>query len=230
MRNLYRQFSIIIAVVLAIAAGERVAFTQATVREYEQDGVRYRETRQVTKRPINEVQYEQQQRTVYKEKYDTKVQTNYRTVMTPVTEYRSEPYLANRWNPFATPYWTYQYVPTTRWEARREEIRTPITQRNWVPEQQTVSVPKTTQRMVQDEVVSKIAIGTAGNTANGVGSIARGFNAPGNASGNISTDPFAAGGPSAVANRNSTWGGVKLDGEPSRDPLNAWRPAEPVRR
>jgi hypothetical protein len=163
------------------------AFGQ-TVREFEENGIRYLETKQVVQRPIPKTDWREQQQTVYHERYDTQWQTNYRTYLTPVTEYRQELYLANRWNPFAAPYWTYRYVPVTRWETRQEPYSVPIAQRSWVPEQQTVRVPQTTMQVATEEFVTKRAIGPANGAA-----------------------PAAASPPAAIARRNVMGGIQKLD-------------------
>lgn len=139
------------------------AIAQQTDNIVTENGVRYRVTEQKIRRPISNTQWQEQQQTVYREKYDTNIQTTYRTVMVPVTEYRTETYLANRWNPFGTPYWATRQVPSIRWEARQQEIRTPVAQRSYVAEQQTVRVPVTNQQFVEDTITSKVAIGFDGN-------------------------------------------------------------------
>lgn len=157
-------------VVAVLAATSLLATTpslkaQQTESIVEENGIRYRVTKQITKRPIYETKVEQQQQTVYREQYNTQFQTSYRTYLVPITEYRMEPYVANRWNPFAAPYTAYRYVPVTRWETRQEPISVPIVRRDWVPQQQTVHIPRTTTTMVEDEVVSKIALGPATNSS-----------------------------------------------------------------
>jgi hypothetical protein len=153
-------FSLAVLIV-SLALSTREAAGQASVEYVEEGGVRYRVTKQLVQRPISQTDWQEQQQTVYRERYDTQWQTNYRTHLTPVTEYRQKLYLANRWNPLATPYWTYRYVPVTRWEARQESYSTPIAQRTWMPEQQTVRIPRTTTQMATEEHVSKVAVGPA---------------------------------------------------------------------
>ncbi|MEX2140389.1 MAG: hypothetical protein WD894_14085 [Pirellulales bacterium] len=145
----------------SLAFSTRWAAGQTSVEIVEEGDVRYQVTKQVIQRPVSKTEWDEKQQTVYRERYDTQWQTNYRTYLTPVTEYRQELYLANRWNPLATPYWTYRYVPVTRWEARQEPYSVPIAQRTWVPEQQTVRIPRTTTLMATEEHVSKMVIGTA---------------------------------------------------------------------
>jgi hypothetical protein len=156
-----------------------------SIREFVENGNRVRETRQTVQRPVSKTEWLEQQQTVYREQFNTQWQTNYRTYLTPVTEYRQELYLANRWNPLAMPYWTYRYVPITRWEARQEPYSVPIAERTLVPEQRTVHIPQTTTQMVTDEHISRVVIGPA----------------PGSST--ISSSP-----PTAVA-RQETIGGVK---------------------
>jgi hypothetical protein len=147
--------------IVGLVASTRQAAAQTSVDFVEDDRFRYQVTKRVVPRAVTKTEWVEQQQTVYRDRYDTQWQTNYRTVLTPVTEYRQELYLANRWNPLATPYWTYRYVPVTRWEARQEPYSVPIAQRTWVPEQQTVRIPQTTTQMATEEHVSKVVIGPA---------------------------------------------------------------------
>lgn len=146
-----------------LAAGTpRNGFAQVSeVKEFVKDGIRYRETKQTVRRPIYENKIEEQQQTVFQERYDTKWQTSYRTYQAPIVEYRMVPYLANRWNPFAEPYWTYRQAPVTRWETRQQELRTPVMERSWEPRQQTVKVIKPTQRMAEESSTTIVALGPA---------------------------------------------------------------------
>jgi hypothetical protein len=155
---------------LMIAAGMIVCLSSSglaaqEVKETVENGILYRTTKQVMRRPMTETRWEEQKQTVFREQYDTQWQTSYRTLHTPVIEYQAQAYLANRWNPFGTPYWSYRYVPITRWEMRQEPMHTPITQRNWVPVEQTVHVPRTNTHLVEEEVISKVAVGPVGGSS-----------------------------------------------------------------
>ena len=174
--------------IVSLFDSTRPAVAQTSVDYVEEGGVRYRVTKQIVPRPISKTEWDEQQQTVYRERYDTQWQTNYRTYLTPVTEYRQELYLANRWNPLGTPYWTYRYVPVTRWEARQEPYSVPIAQRTWVPEQHTVRIPRTTTQMATEEHVSKVVIGPA-----------------------ASGGPLATSPPTAVARREPIGGVQKLE-------------------
>jgi hypothetical protein len=178
---------------VALCAAPHKAWAQSTSKIVTgEDGVRYLETTQRVPRPISKTDWEQHQQTVFRERYETQWHTNYRTYLTPVTEYRAELYLANRWNPLAMPYWTYRYVPVTRWESRAEPYSVPISQRTLVPEQQTVQIPRTTTQMATAEYVSRVPLGPA--TGDG-------------------WQP--AGGGTAVARGNAP-GGIKLNSDPPR--------------
>ena len=130
-----------------------------TVRFYEKDGVTYRETRSVTQRPLWETRTEARNETVYREQVKTDFRNVERTRLTPVTECRTEPYWVHRWNPFRQPYMAYRTVPRTTLQAQREIVSQPVVSRNWVPETRTVHVPVHRQRLVQEEVVSRVAVG-----------------------------------------------------------------------
>jgi hypothetical protein len=147
--------------VLAVALASAPALAQAQTREVDVGGTRYVETTREVPRTILRTEWDEQQQTVYHERYDTQWHTNYRTYMTPITEYRQELYLANRWNPFGAPFWTYRYVPVTRWEARQEPYQVPIAQRTMVPHQQTVRIPRTVAQTVTDQYITRVALDPA---------------------------------------------------------------------
>jgi hypothetical protein len=128
------------------------------------DGVTYLVTKRTVQRPISETRYEDRQQTVYVEQLQTQIVPSQRTTWAPVVEYVTEPYVANRWNPFGTPYLSYRTVPHLRWEARNEQLQIPVVQRQVVPQQQTVKVPVVTPRFATEEYTSKVAVGTAAGT------------------------------------------------------------------
>ena len=128
------------------------------VRFYEQDGVTYRETRRTVQRPVSETRMEQTTRTVYRQECTSELRKTSRTWWTPVTEYCCQPYLVGRWNPFVVPYYSYRYVPRTRWCQRTEQVDMPVTCCRCVPHTQTVQVPVTTRRMACGQVISRVAV------------------------------------------------------------------------
>jgi hypothetical protein len=129
------------------------------VRYYEKDGVTYRETRQVVRRPVCETQFRPSTQTVYREEWTTELRSTQRTWWSPVTDYRCEAYWVGRWNPLVEPYLAYRSVPRTHWEQRTEVVQVPITCRRLVPETRSVQVPVATRRMVEEEVITRVAVG-----------------------------------------------------------------------
>ncbi len=134
------------------------------VRYFEKDGVTYREVSRRVQRPISETRVEERAQTVYREQYVTESRPTTRTVYTPVTEYHLEARWHGLLNPFVQPYVGYHHVPRTRWETRVEEIPQTVTRRQLVPETRTVQVPVRSHRMVEDEVITRTAVGPSRNT------------------------------------------------------------------
>ena len=159
---LLRYFLGLSVLVSLLPAALRLISPQAAraddVRYYTQDGVNYCETRQVIQRPVVETHYEDQQRTVYVEQYKTQMQSVTRTYQVPVTTYAPEVYWVNRWNPFAEPYQATRYVPQTHWETRTDTVQVPTLVREVVPQQQTVKMPITTQRTVNEEHIARVPV------------------------------------------------------------------------
>jgi hypothetical protein len=130
----------------------------ADVRYYQENGVTYRETRYKVQHPVTETVLVDQPRTVYREKIDTELRDTVRSYQVPVTEYRSEPFILNRWNPFAKPIVAQRLVPVTQMVTRTETVKVPLTKRQIVPETTTVKVAVTRTRMVDEEITSRIAV------------------------------------------------------------------------
>lgn len=145
-------------VALAVLAGWNSPALAQEVRYVNRDGITYRETVERVKKPVSETTYQTYNETVYKERYTTKVQESQRTYLAPVTEYQWEAYTPVTLNIFAPPRVAYRWVPRTRWETRSETVRTPVTRRDLVPEERTVSRPQTSLRMVEEERITRIAI------------------------------------------------------------------------
>ena len=161
-------------------------------RDYEENGVTYRETRRTVSEPVTEIQCVDQQRTVgFREQVDVQMCDQTRTYFVPVTEYRLEAHWRGRFNPFVQPYLAQRIVPYTRYETRVETFKTPVATRQLLPITSTVKVPVTTQRVVQREIVSRVAIS---------GTPTRAVPSP-------SSDPFASS--TAVASRPVSVGGIQ---------------------
>ena len=124
-----------------------------------QTGLKYQMTcRQLGKQFVTETHVENRPYTVYTDRTTTEFQPSYQNVYTPVTEYSWEPYLANRWNPFSQPTVDYHYVPHTRWDVRTEEQQIPVVRTKRLPEQHTAQVPVVTQRWVDVEHITRMAV------------------------------------------------------------------------
>jgi hypothetical protein len=240
---------------LAVAASVRAD----DVTYFEKNGVTYRETHTKVQRPITELRYNDQRRTVYREQLNTSTQTVNRTYHAPVTEYQTRSKLVGRWNPFVRqPYYEHTQVPVTRWQQRSEAVQVPVTTRSIVPETTTVRVPVASTRIVEDEVIHRVAVGTrptvaaAPPAAAPVASIApappqiAARPAAGPRYGSVQatapmpvvvTQPSSAAQPSAVSQASTVGapvaiGGIsKLDSDPPRVGNNVpWRRADVSRR
>lgn len=150
----------------ALAASAMLALLAAApaancedVRYYEENGVTYRETRQVVQRPVTEVTHQPTDRTVLREQYRTEMHDTVQVYSAPVTEWRYEAYWVGRWNPFMQPYLAQRLVPYTRWETRTAKAQTPVVKREVVSEVRTEHVPVVTSRMVNEEVIRRVAVG-----------------------------------------------------------------------
>jgi len=180
------------------------------VRYYEKDGVTYRETRRIVQRPVRETRMQSSTETVYRDETSCEFRETYRTRWIPVTEYRYEPHLVGRWNPFVTPYLTSRLVPRTHWEQQTETISVPVTCRRLVPETRTVQVPVAVVRTVPEEVITRTAVGPA-------------------ASAKLAT--LAAAPQTPKLARSEAVGGVaRLDNDPPRQGVStAWRASTTLR-
>ena len=140
------------------------------VRYVERDGITYREVVQKIKKPVSETTYQTHTEQFLQERYTTDMSESQRVYYTPVTEYQWEAYTPLSLNPFAPPRVAYRWVPRTRYEQRVETVRTPVTRRELVPAERTVSRPVTTLRMVEEEQVTRIAIAPPPQSATSIAS------------------------------------------------------------
>ena len=151
------------AVVLTWAALSASGLRAQSVREYEDNGIRYRETTQIIQRLIPETRYEQRETTVYRERYTTDMQESIRTYQVPVTEQQWVLGYQRTWNIFRPPVPSYRLLPVTRWETRTETVRIPVTRREYIPEHRVQQVPITTMRLAEERIVRRVPIGTVNN-------------------------------------------------------------------
>jgi hypothetical protein len=134
--------------------------TGSNVRYYEENGVTYQETHHTFQRQIPETSLQPQTRTVLRSQTKTDMHDIVRTVQVPITEYKMEVYYQNRFNPFVQPTPAYRYVPVTRYEARTEVTRVPVTRNEVTPTTETYHVPITTYRTVPESSTHRVAIGS----------------------------------------------------------------------
>jgi hypothetical protein len=194
----------------ALAFGASASALRADdVRYYDNNGVTYRETRQVVRHPITETHLETRESTVYQNRLTTEMRDTPRSIPVAITEYHWTPVYRRTWNLFAPPVLTYELLPQTRWETRNDTVQTPYVHSEMVPQKVTQQVPVTTQRLVESEYVSRVAVGPS----------------TGAAASNIAGAAPAGGGPSAsVADRSAIGGIHQLDSDPPRSGAT-WRPA-----
>lgn len=153
---IHRQF---IAVFVATLALTQVA--QAQQVETDPSGKQWQVSRYTTKQLVPDSRVEERPYTVYTEHVSTELHPTYRNVYTPVVEYTWEPYMANRWNPFAQPTVAYRYVPHTRWDVHTEETQIPVTRRDMVPVTRTAQVSVVGQKWVDVEHTTKVALSSS---------------------------------------------------------------------
>lgn len=136
------------------------------------DGVTYDVVRRPVTTYVPVVEHQSKQETFYRPQVSTQYQTHNQTYLTPITEYKLVPRLVGRWNPFVQPYWTYEYAPVTRWEARPTTVQVPLTKTDMIPETRTTQVPVTTYKPHQEWKVVQMTkkSGTPGQPATAIAS------------------------------------------------------------
>lgn len=218
-----RRFATPAALAMLLLASRFAAVAADDVKYCEKDGITYRETRQVVRRPVVETHLEARETTVYRDKFTTETKDVPRTIPVAITEYHWVPVWRRSLNPFAPPYLAYQMVPQTRWTTRSDTVKASVMRHEVVPEKVTQQVPVTTQRYVEDEIVSRVAVGSR---PAGAASLA-GSPPPAVAPAAPAAAPI---GGSSVANRPAIGGIQKLDTDPPRG-TSDWRPgSDAVRR
>lgn len=177
------------------------------VTEYDQNGLRYRETKRIVPRPVYETQWVEQTREVHRPTFTTQSQPTTRTVYVPITEYRTQPVLVGRWNPFIEPYYEYRLVPVTRWETRQETVNVPIVRQQNSAEKQIVKVPVTKMRYENEEFIRREIVGRAtGQPATGQPATAQ----PASAAASTAARE------NPTVRRDGRIGGISLQGDPPR--------------
>lgn len=194
--------------VLTLACGT-LNLSSARAQEIEtRNGVRYQVTRQVQQVREPTTVMQSQQQTVYAPQLTTNTVTHQQLYCVPNTTYQWNTTLRGRWNPFVTPYWTYDLRPVTTWSTQVANVQIPTNQVAWVPQTQTVQVPVTAYRTVEKEVITRVALNDSPN--------------PGLAG----AQPLSSGPTATIAARpsNSTsLGGVQMVNDPPREGTGGWQ-------
>ncbi len=152
---------------MLIGIGSLAATAQEVTYE-ERDGVRYQVTRQVVKQQVPTTVMQDRQQTIYAPQTTTENISHQQMYTIPVTQYQVVPILVGRWNPFMTPYWTYEVEPVTTWQNQVANVQIPVNRVAWVPKTQTVQVPVTEFRTAEREIITRVAVSnhaTGGNQA-----------------------------------------------------------------
>jgi hypothetical protein len=122
-------------------------------------GIVYRQEVRAIETPVVDTQIKKEERVLYRPQTITDVKNEARTTYTPVVEYKWEPRLHGRWNPFTQPTIAYHHVPVTRWEAKSEVIPRTTTRTEWVAEKQVIEVPTRTVRIERTNKTDYVAVG-----------------------------------------------------------------------
>jgi len=124
-----------------------------------QTGIVYRKINRTIEKPVVETKIRQHSEVVYRPHTITETKPENRTVITPVVEYKWQPKLTGRWNPFRPPSVRYERVPLTTWEARTEVIQKTKTTTQWVAENRTLEIPIKTVHTSREHSVSYEPVG-----------------------------------------------------------------------
>lgn len=204
MKNQTRRM-IVAALALVCGCGTQFAVGQE-VREVVRDGVRYRETRQVTQRQVPVTVMQDRQQTVYSQQLTTNTLNHQQLYCVPNTSYQWDSRLRGRWNPFITPYWTYNLRPVTTWSTQVANVQIPVNQVAWVPQTQTVQVPVTAYRTAEEETVTRVAMDSTPTSS----SLA-------------SARPLSSPSATIAARPSTRLGGVALENDPPRQATGGWQ-------
>lgn len=127
-------------------------------------GIVYQQIKRTIEKPVVQTTIQNCRQTVYRQQRVTETKPQARTVYTPVIEYKWEPRVHGRWNPFREPTVAYHHVPHARWEQRSDVIQQTTSRTEWVPETRNVEVPKQIVRMQRQEKVELEPVGRVAPT------------------------------------------------------------------
>lgn len=122
-------------------------------------GIVYQQVRRTVDKPVMQTKVESRQQTVYRPQTVTETKPQKRTVFTPVVEYKWEPRVHNRWNPFRSPTVAYHHVPHAHWEQRNDVVQRTTTRTEWIAETRQVDMPTRVVRLQRQEEVDYEPVG-----------------------------------------------------------------------
>ncbi len=202
-RGTFAMLALVSGLFAETAMCSKTALGQVTYEE--RDGVRYQVTRRVTQSQVPTTVMQDRQQTVYAQQLTTNTLNHQQLYCVPNTSYQWDSRLRGRWNPFITPYWTYNLRPVTSWSTQVANVQIPVSQVAWVPQTKTVQVPVTAYRTAEETTVTRVAMNATPT------------------SGLASVRPLS--GPSAtIAARPSVaLGGIALQNDPPRQATGGWQ-------
>lgn len=224
--------TLVIAALISAAA----AASAQDVKDVEENGILYRETRQVVKQVIPDTRLEERDFTIMEQNVSTEIKEVDRVYPVPVTEYQWVPYWQRSLNPFSQPFLAYRQVAVTRWENRSERVRVPITTRQPpTPKVVKQSVPVTQNIIAERIQVTRVPIRVTNPAlarANApAGAPLMSMRSAGTTTGSSppqlsgAVDPFAQGSRPTMA--DPTLGGVnRFESDPPREG-SSWRSSDP---
>jgi len=165
-----RGTNVALALVCGLFAGTAMCSqtAQGQVRYEEKDGVRYQVTQRVTQHQVPVTVMQDRQQTVYTQQLTTNTLNHQQLYCVPSTAYRWDSRLHGRWNPFITPYWSYNLRPVTTWNTQVANVQIPVNQVAWVPQTKTVQVPVTAYRPAEEKTETWVAMNNTSAPSTGL--------------------------------------------------------------
>ena len=122
-------------------------------------GIVYQKVVRSVEKPVWETKTETQQKTVYVPKTVTETVPRASNVFVPETDYVWQPVLHGRWNPFQQPTITYHHVPRTQWKQTTDVTTQTRTRVDYVAQTRTVQVPKLVASIKHEEQIDYVPVG-----------------------------------------------------------------------
>lgn len=189
------------------------------------NGVRYQITKQVVQQQVPVTVMQNQQRTVYAQQQATNTINHQQLYCVPNTSYQWQTKLNGRWNPFITPYWTYNLKPVTTWSTQVANVQIPVSRTAWVPQTQNIQVPVTAYRTQEVETITRTAMSSVlPSTSQGLAT-AQPLTRPATLTRHTNTSsPIAVASRPITASNNQPFGSTgKMNNDPPRDGSGDWQ-------